>query len=86
MIRASGSVREIAVLHGVRSYVLGEKACDIFLDCDEEGLILENPADRPRKAEIYDRSGSVMIGTEEIAPQGLTLLKVPRMGMARVEE
>ena len=84
VIRAVGRDKEIAVLHEVRTYTPGELPCDVFLDCFESGLLLENPSDRPRRAQIFRSFDTDLLGEAEIPPRGVVRLDVPPMGMARI--
>ncbi|MCR5682251.1 MAG: alpha-galactosidase [Clostridiales bacterium] len=84
VIVAEGADKQIAVLYGERSFRVGEKPCDVFADCGEDPLILENMTDQRKTVEIYDRFGSFFLGTEELAPHDLRTIALPRAGMARI--
>jgi alpha-galactosidase len=84
VIVAEGADKQIAVLYGERSFRVGEKPCDVFADCGEDPLILENMTDQRKTVEIYDRFGSFFLGTEELAPHTVRTIALPRAGMARI--
>ncbi len=84
VITAENDEKMIAVLHGERSFRIGEKTCDIFADCDEDGIYVDNTSGRTRTAELYDCFGSSFLGTAQIPPQAVIKLDLPRMGMLRV--
>ena len=81
VIRAVGEEKEIAVLHGVRSFALGELPCNVFLENDREGLIVENPTDRERTARICAFFGRDLLDTVRIPPRSVVPLPVPPMGL-----
>ena len=84
VIRAVGPEKEIVVLHGTRSIDLGERLCDLFLDSDRDGLLVENLTDRLRRAELFRCFDTDPCGAAEIPPHAVVRLDLPRMGMARV--
>ena len=84
VIVAEGADKQIAVLYGARAFRAGELPCDVFADCAGEPLLLENATDRTRIVERRDRFGSVLLGTEELAPHAVRAIPLPRAGMARI--
>ena len=82
-IVADGGGRQIAVLHGERLFTY-EKPCDVHLDSDEDGLIIENPTGYTLKASLYTSFGGSFAGETDIPARGTARLPLPRMGMARI--
>ena len=86
VIEAEGPEKTVAVLHGVRYYAWRGKALDLFLDADEDGLILENPTDKELSASVFGEFGAEPGGVFTLAPGALVHIPVPRMGLLRVVE
>ena len=85
-IEAEGEKKTIAVLHGIRQYTWKGKACDVFLDADEEGLLLENSGDCPLRASLFAGFLERKTAEETVPPHAVRMLPVPKIGLARITE
>lgn len=84
MISAEGEEKEITVVYADLPYTYHGKACDLFHNGDHDGLIVENPTDRPVQAQIFDNMGNLL--SASCIPAGSILrLPVPPTGMIRMQ-
>jgi alpha-galactosidase len=84
MISAEGDEKEITVVYADLPYTYHGKACDLFHNGDQDGLIVENPTDRPVQAQIFDNMGNLL--SVACIPAGSILrLPVPPTGMIRMQ-
>ena len=84
IITAKGEAKQITVLYGGRSFRIGDFPCDIFADQSAEGIYIENASTKGRTVELFDRFGSVFLGTEELTPLSIQKITFPRTGMIRI--
>ena len=59
------------------------KACDVFCNGGDDGLILENPTDEALRAEIFNCFGE-MVGNIAVGAKSIVRLNVPAAGRASV--
>lgn len=83
-ISAEGKNKIIAVLYADMPYTYTGKACDVHLNGNRDGLMLENPTDTALVGEIYDLFGK-LIGKAEIGANTTVRLPVPEAGMLRIK-
>lgn len=82
-VSAENDNKIITVLYADLPYTWTGKDCDVLHNGDADGLIVENPADTPLTAEIYDCFGT-RLGTADIGAHTIVRLPVPKTGMVRV--
>ena len=79
-VTAESDQKSITVLYADLPYSWDGRDSDVFLNGDEDGLILENAADRDAEAVWFDCFGR-QLGSERVSAGSIVRLPVPQTGL-----
>ena len=74
----------VTVLYADIPYIFSGKTADVFHNGDEDGMYLENAANTPAHAAVFDCFGNFLSETA-VAASAVVRLNVPRTGMVRIQ-